>query len=946
MDATEIIAEFLKIRNKSYSSTNYFLIQGNAGVGKTTLLRSIQELVKKDGLFSIYINSEIETSANKLWSSLVRQILENGYKETCYPKLLEFENRFNDNNSNIDRILSNTEFNDLPLFTTERRPTKHINESPDYLKTNINELLFNVFSEIISRQQLVFIVDSSVINTDIEKMLSILVRDLSPDLLIIIACRRVLPILWPKDWEIYQSFILEPYNEEKTNEFLLSNGYLCDSLLTDIHHITGGYVQYLVKSVQYWNRHQSKVPKIDRRYIKYIISEIINCNFREINLTNMQQLAKLASLCRALTFDSVKIASPNKLKENEYRLLLSYSFIYNDPIGTRMLPILQQALIREWREELPNQLISVYNKQLKYYQRQTKNTYSQDISQSQIYVLYYQLCIDEKSARTYPQELIAVAESRYDLKFLRLILEELIDFPFKGDKKNSLLFYWRAMLAQTYNNWTEAEKCYRVLLGEQESILRGYGHYGLGQILRIKGNWDVADSHLIEAANIFAATSNEQLRFNSLVLRANILFRRHKWLDAARILNKAQEYAEKAKNDYWHFQIKLNFGKLFRSQGDWKQAVVYLLNSLEIAYKLENMNFEANVYFELGKLYRSQENWNESIINFDKCLNLRRRLGDILGEAECLHSLGTVYFRNGDLDIAKQYFSESLKIKEKIDDKYGIAKSIGGLGHIARLSGDFDAAIAHYLQAVELFETTQNNTKASRVLCRLGMTYAEQGLLDKARESLNQSKLLRSQGDDKQGIAESLYELGRMEEYQGDSKEATESFLLSAKLARESLSIGREIPSLIAATRTLIKLHSYTSAFQYAQEIRLLVKSAQRYNTMAEEYWSWGSLDFEKDLYDVAFFSFAESIDATVLGGLDKYQYCREMINKLEQVASNSGIVEADNLSKKVITQWEILSDADSPIRLFIATELHRSGSSRRDFSQLKKICDSFSITN
>ena len=118
----------------------------------------------------------------------------------------------------------------------------------------------------------------------------------------------------------------------------------------------------------------------------------------------------------------------------------------------------------------------------------------------------------------------------------------------------------------------------------------------------------------------------------------------------------------------------------------------------------------------------------------------------------------------------------------------------------------------------------------------------------------------------------------------------------------------------------------------------LLVKSAQRYQTMAEEYWSWGALDFEKGLYEVAFFSLAEAIDAIVLGGLDKKPYCSEMISKLEQVACNSGIGEANNLSKKIIQQWETFSEVDSPMRLLIASELHRSGSSLRDFSKLKRI--------
>ena len=246
MDDTEIIAEFLNIKNKSYTSPNYFLIQGNAGVGKTALLRNIQELLNIDGSFSIYINPEIETNANKLWSSLVRQTHENGYVGTYYSKLLEFESRVDDDNSNIDGRLSNFEFKDLPLFTTKRDTSKTVYESTEYLMTNIVELLFGVFCEIISKQQLVFIVDSSVINPDIENLLSILTNNLSSNILIIIACRRELPIFWPKDGDIYQLFILDPYNEVKTNEFLQSNGYHCDPFLSELHQITGGYVQYLI----------------------------------------------------------------------------------------------------------------------------------------------------------------------------------------------------------------------------------------------------------------------------------------------------------------------------------------------------------------------------------------------------------------------------------------------------------------------------------------------------------------------------------------------------------------------------------------------------------------------------------------------------------------------------------------------------------------------------
>jgi tetratricopeptide (TPR) repeat protein len=425
-----------------------------------------------------------------------------------------------------------------------------------------------------------------------------------------------------------------------------------------------------------------------------------------------------------------------------------------------------------------------------------------------------------------------------------------------------------------------------------------------------------------------------------MVLRGNVLARKHLWSEALKVLQTALEIAEKNPSETNQlFLAYLNLGKLSKSQGNWPSASSRLTQALQLSIELGNRNFEAMTHLELGKLYRTMGKWDQSVEHLDNCLRIRRDLGDLLNLAICLHSLGTVWLRQGNYILAKDYFKESINIKEKIIDKYGLAKDLYNLGHIERLDGNFPQALDNYKHALSLYEEIGNQQRISQVLCRLGTTYATMNLWDNALDYINRSRVIRIKAQDKQGISESLFELGVVQNQKGNILEALDSFRLSAENARESSSIGREIPAIVALAQTHVQLNQESNAIQVAMEGRAVAKRFIHQQLLSKEYMKWGNKDIISSQHKAAIFCYAEAIDILLNAHEFVGEYCNQILQGIEQVSQTVDIQTANNLSQQLIEQWKNLSEPDTKKYYLIAIQSLSLKSKEYNMEILKQIC-------
>lgn len=166
-------------------------------------------------------------------------------------------------------------------------------------------------------------------------------------------------------------------------------------------------------------------------------------------------------------------------------------------------------------------------------------------------------------------------------------------------------------------------------------------------------------------------------------------------------------------------------------------------------------------------------------------LPLLTAAGDPLYMAEYSMDLGGLYTEQNRMDDAEDALRESLRWREVGQDLDGIGTARLGLGDIALLRHDFDGARQHYEKGFECFRTVRNRTMESILLSRLGQVSMIMGDMAGAARRYTASMLINQQSGDRVGLANSLFDLGRLELNTGQPRRAERYFAEIAQLGAD-----------------------------------------------------------------------------------------------------------------------------------------------------------------
>ncbi len=155
---------------------------------------------------------------------------------------------------------------------------------------------------------------------------------------------------------------------------------------------------------------------------------------------------------------------------------------------------------------------------------------------------------------------------------------------------------------------------------------------------------------------------------------------------------------------------------------------------------------------------------------------LLREAGDPLYLAEYSMDLGGLYSEQNRMDDAEAALRESLRWREIGQDLDGIGTACLGLGDIALLRHNFDQARQHYEKGHECFRTVRNRTMESILLSRLGQVSMILGDMAGAARRYTASMTINQESGDRVGLANSLFDLGRLELNTGQPRRAERYF--------------------------------------------------------------------------------------------------------------------------------------------------------------------------
>lgn len=212
----------------------------------------------------------------------------------------------------------------------------------------------------------------------------------------------------------------------------------------------------------------------------------------------------------------------------------------------------------------------------------------------------------------------------------------------------------------------------------------------------------------------------------------------------------------------------------------------------------------AAVYNKLGISYQARSMFEQALEVDRKALAIYERMGPPQHEATLLNNIGILQFNLHRLGEALATHRRAVALRDSIGDGPGLAASRGNLANVHLAMGDTTAAIALYRSAIADFRHYNDPLSEAVQLHNLAGIHLAQGDLRKAEVGYTNALSLRTQADERKGMASSLIGLGATRMKQHRLAEADSLLHHGLALAHE---VGARSERLQALDR-LIRLHA------------------------------------------------------------------------------------------------------------------------------------------
>ncbi len=136
-------------------------------------------------------------------------------------------------------------------------------------------------------------------------------------------------------------------------------------------------------------------------------------------------------------------------------------------------------------------------------------------------------------------------------------------------------------------------------------------------------------------------------------------------------------------------------GWIYFRRGDLDAAEQALLHALHLVEDSTHYDLVASIYNRLGGIYYQKDQLEQAAGFVRKSLFLRQEIGDVNGVARSYNNLGLLRWKRGDWDSALDNFMRSLKLHANLGDVEGTIELHTNLGLLHLDRGNFDEAQRH-----------------------------------------------------------------------------------------------------------------------------------------------------------------------------------------------------------------------------------------------------------
>lgn len=217
-------------------------------------------------------------------------------------------------------------------------------------------------------------------------------------------------------------------------------------------------------------------------------------------------------------------------------------------------------------------------------------------------------------------------------------------------------------------------------------------------------------------------------------------------------------------------------GNVHANRGEYGEALSYLTDSLRLRQEIDDQTGAAASLGAIGAVHWQQGDYEAALRCNEESLRIRRDVGDKRGMAASLNSIGIVHWSRGDYEAALKCHKESMKIRRETGDKRGTAGSLTNIGNVHWGRGEYGEALKCHEESLKIDREVGSKTGIAAGLTNIGNTHFARGDYGEALRYQEESLEVSREIGDKKNVALSFINMGDVHAERGDYGEALNSY--------------------------------------------------------------------------------------------------------------------------------------------------------------------------
>jgi tetratricopeptide (TPR) repeat protein len=344
-----------------------------------------------------------------------------------------------------------------------------------------------------------------------------------------------------------------------------------------------------------------------------------------------------------------------------------------------------------------------------------------------------------------------------------------LDFP-------QALKYLEKALAAAEKLPDEKEKSKRTVqaLMQRGDLLKGIGELNQAQ----KDYEDILK---------FTGSLKDQRLLTETYKDLGALFRlKHDYQKGLDFLLKAKESFNELKDNKEVAHTLNNIGNIYWIDSQYEKALEAFGEALEMHRSLDNKHDIASTLNNMGIIYVSQHQYKRALEYHEQSLLIKKELGNKEEIARSLNNIGFVHYLTGNLENAAAYYLDSLKLNQEIENKKEMSINMANLSECYFKLGVYDKAVDYAKKGLSIAQGIGFQQPVGYLLKSLANIDLETGSYQRALAQLTDALNLSEEIKDKELKVSVLLSLGRLFFLLNRSEDAD-------RFLEQALEISREI---------------------------------------------------------------------------------------------------------------------------------------------------------